>query len=75
MLSLTTPSVKASVALGLDVCLPDLLDFWFELVNDGIYNDIAFSIVATDVSHSHDITMREAQIVTKFSLNKMGVTI
>ena len=74
MLSPTTPSVKASLALGLDVCLPELLDFWLELTEtDCIRPDVAYSIMTTDVAGSHDITMREATNVIRFSLTKMGI--
>jgi len=63
MLSLTSLSVIA------------IRDFWVELLNDGVYNDIAFSIVSTDVSTSNNITLKDAQDVVRFSLNQMGVTI
>ena len=74
MIPSTTLSVKASVALGLDVCLPELLDFWFELTEtDCIRPDVAYSIMATDVAGSHDITMRDANNVVRYSLTKMGI--
>ena len=63
MLSLTSLSVIA------------IRDFWVELLNDGVYNDIAFSIVSTDVSTAQNITLKDAQDVVRFSLNQMGVII
>ena len=63
MLSLTSLSVIA------------IRDFWVELLKDGVYNDIAFSIVSTDVSHANNISLKDAQDVVRFSLNQMGVTI
>jgi len=63
MLSLTSLSVIA------------IRDFWVELLKDGVYNDIAFSIVSTDVSTSNNISLKDAQDVVRFSLNQMGVTI
>jgi hypothetical protein len=75
MKSLTTLTVKEAVESGVLVCLTEYLDFWFGLLEDGVYNDIAFSIVATDISQTYDITQKQAQDVARFSLNKMGVTI
>ena len=49
MLSLTSLSVIA------------IRDFWVELIKDGVYNDIAFSIVSTDVSTAQNISLKDAQ--------------
>ena len=74
MIPNTSLSVQAILQLGLDVCLPELLDTWFALTDtDGIREDIAFSIMTTDVATTHDISMRHAHDVVKFTLTKMGV--
>tara|TARA_R110000824_G_scaffold346176_1_gene532900 strand:- start:364 stop:591 length:228 start_codon:yes stop_codon:yes gene_type:complete len=75
MIPNTTHSVKASVRAGLDVCLPNILDEFFALTDDGVYRDIANSIVATHIATEHDITMREAQRVASYTFDKLGVII
>tara|TARA_R110002110_G_scaffold302375_1_gene516505 strand:- start:316 stop:570 length:255 start_codon:yes stop_codon:yes gene_type:complete len=74
MIPNTSLSVQAILQLGLDVCLPELLDTWFALTaHDGIREDIAFSIMTTDVATTHDISHRHAHDVVQFTLTKMGI--
>ena len=70
-----TLTVKESVAQGIEVCLPNILDEFFALTNDGVYRDIANSIVATHIATEHDITMRDAQRVASYTFDKLGVII
>jgi ADP-glucose pyrophosphorylase len=70
-----TRTVKESVEQGMEICLPNILDEFLALTGDGVYRDIAFSIVSTHLATEHDITMKQAQDVAKFTFDKLGVEI
>jgi len=70
-----TRTVKESVEQGVEVCLPNILDEFLALTGDGVYRDIAFSIVSTHIATEHGITMRDAQRIASFTFDKLGVLI
>ena len=60
MLSLTSPMIIA-------IC-----DLFESLTKDGVYQDIAVSICSTDISTTHDVTLKEAQTLVGCALHMTG---
>ena len=76
MLSLSLPSVKESLALGLDVCLPDILDeFLLLTVEHFISVDSAIALMSYQISNAHDVSATQGDEIARFTLKKLGVVL
>ena len=45
---------------------------FLELINDGVYEDIAISICSTHLATEHNVTMKEAQTLVDCALHMTG---
>jgi len=75
MKSNTNLTVKDACEAGIPVCLPNILDEHFALIKDGVYPDIALSIIATHIATEHNLTQKQGQDVARFTFNKLGVIV
>ncbi len=69
----TTMTVRDAVKAGINVCLPNKLDDYTLMLEDGSHDqDSAIQQISYDVSDEHNISATEAEDVLRYTLSMLG---
>ena len=69
----TTLTVRDAVKAGINVCLPNKLDDYFLMQEDGSHDqDGAIQHISYDVAEEHDISAAEAEGVLRYTFSMLG---
>jgi len=66
-------TVRDAVKAGINVCLPNKLDDYTLMLEDGSHDqDSAIQQISYDVSDEHNISATEAEDVLRYTLSMLG---
>ena len=69
----TTLSVRDAVDAGINVCLPNKLDDYYLMQEDGSHDqDSAIQTLSYEVAEEHDLSATEAEDVLRYTFSMLG---
>ena len=67
------PTVREAVKQGMDVCLPNKLDDFYLMQEDGSHDqDSAIQTLSYEVADEHNISATEAEDVLRYTFSMLG---